>query len=441
MMRTRLLFAILVVSLVFVSCDQESKTVIDNEEIVNGNDDNGNGDNDSEPIDTSIVITEGSVVEHDFTRGEVCPLEVYLTDQEKSLLESGQAFAIELFKRDAQINSTQNTCISPLSIQVLLGLLNNGLKSDIANKMQEIMFGPDASVEAINTGFSKLSESLEATNCVLLSNAIWFKKGIALNNDFLNTGLNVYHATVKNLDFGNPQVAMDSICQWAYDNSYGLLKNLGIEVRGNTIMVLGNLVWFASAWKTPFDTHSTKPGKFTLADGSKKEVDMMQQMGIMSYSVLDKYKVLSLPFENNSFRMDFYVPTNGYTVDSIIPEIDWSAGPKGGGRVSLQMPKFTIGYSTDVRTLLSDLGMSELFNVGVFDRMTNWDRDSHLTQFKQDTKIKVEEGGVEAVAASTASYEPRGGSIYNFNIDRPFVYAIRDNATGSFLFMGRVNDI
>ena len=302
------------------------------------------------------------------------------------------------------------------------------------------MFGPDAPVEAINTGFSKLSESLEATNCVLLSNAIWFKKGIALNNDFLNTGLNVYHATVKNLDFGNPQVAMDSICQWAYDNSYGLLKNLGIEVRGNTIMVLGNLVWFASAWKTPFDTHSTKPGKFTLADGSKKEVDMMQQMGIMSYNVLDKYKVLSLPFENNSFRMDFYVPSNGYTVDSIIPEIDWTSAPKGGGRVSLQMPKFTIDYSADVRNLLENLGMSELFNVGVFDRMTNLDNNAHLTQFKQDTKIKVEEGGVEAVAASTASYEVRA-SYYNFNIDRPFVYAIRDNATGSFLFMGRVNDL
>ena len=144
-------------------------------------------------------------------------------------------------------------------------------------------------------------------------------------------------------------------------------------------------------------------------------------------------------FVNNAFRMDFYVPNSEYTLDEVIPEFDWSVKPSGG-TVKIQMPKFTMECKNDIRQLLESCGMKEMFNVGVFDRMTSKDNDAYIQNIKQDVKIKVEESGVEAVAVTLGFLNTRSGP-YNFDIDRPFVFAIRDNASGSFLFMGRVNDI
>lgn len=417
-----------------VSCQKdESSAVVEEQENVNNNVNNPETDKDS------VVITQGNVVEHAFTRADAAPLVVSLTEQEESMLESGYSFAINLFEKELAQAGSENVCISPLSVQILLGMLTNGLNDVTAARMMEIMFGQDATVDAMNSGYGKLSESLESTNCVKLSNALWLQEGERLNDHFLAIGRDVYHSTVKNLDFGVPQSAMDTICQWAYDNSYGRLKDLGLENLGsNTVMVLGNLVWFASAWQSPFDTKLTSAGTFTLADGTVRNVDMMQRKTDTYFRFLDKYNIVSLPFQNNSFRMDFYVPADDYTLDDIISLIDWSAELDESTKIGLRMPKFTIECKVDIRKLLEDCGMSEFFLPGVFDRMTSQDNDAHVDEVKQAVKIKVEEGGVEAVAATVATYVKRSGA---FTIDRPFVFAIRDNASGSFLFMGRVNDI
>ena len=432
-MKTRLLFVILL-GILTVSCQKdESSAVVEEQENVNNNGNNPETDKDS------VVITQGNVVEHAFTRADAAPLVVSLTEQEESMLESGYSFAINLFEKEMAQAGSENVCISPLSVQILLGMLTNGLNDVTAARMMEIMFGQDATVDAMNSGYGKLSESLESTNCVKLSNALWLQEGERLNDHFLAIGRGVYHSTVKNLDFSAPQSAMDTICQWAYDNSYGRLKDLGLEnLGGNTVMVLGNLVWFASAWQSPFDTKLTSAGTFTLADGTVRNVDMMQRKTDTYYRFLDKYNIVSLPFQNNSFRMDFYVPADGYTLDDIISLIDWSAELDESTKIGLRMPKFTIECKVDIRKLLEDCGMSEFFLPGIFDRMTSQDNDAHVDEVKQAVKIKVEEGGVEAVAATVATYVKRSGA---FTIDRPFVFAIRDNASGSFLFMGRVNDI
>lgn len=415
-----------------MSCQKdESSAVVEEQENVNNNGNNPETDKDS------VVITQGNVVEHAFTRADAAPLVMSLTEQEESMLESGYSFAINLFEKEMAQAGSENVCISPLSVQILLGMLTNGLNDVTAARMMEIMFGQDATVDAMNSGYGKLSESLESTNCVKLSNALWLQEGERLNDHFLAIGRGVYHSTVKNLDFSAPQSAMNTICQWAYDNSYGRLKDLGLEnLGGNTVMVLGNLVWFASAWQSPFDTKLTSAGTFTLADGTVRNVDMMQRKTDTYYRFLDKYNIVSLPFQNNSFRMDFYVPADGYTLDDIISVIDWSAELESA-KMNLRMPKFTIECKVDIRKLLEDCGMSQLFLPGVFDRMTSQDNDAHVDEVKQAVKIKVEEGGVEAVAATVATYVKRGA----FTIDRPFVFAIRDNASESFLFMGRVNDI
>jgi serpin B len=50
--------------------------------------------------------------------------------------------------------------------------------------------------------------------------------------------------------------------------------------------------------------------------------------------------------------------------------------------------------------------------------------------------ISVDEKGTEAAAASSVAI--KGLTEIEFNMNRPFIYLIRDNETGTILFVGRV---
>lgn len=57
--------------------------------------------------------------------------------------------------------------------------------------------------------------------------------------------------------------------------------------------------------------------------------------------------------------------------------------------------------------------------------------------------VKVGEKGTEAAAATAVGMGTGGGppaTASLFDADRPFLFLIRDNQTGSILFMGRVTD-
>ena len=59
--------------------------------------------------------------------------------------------------------------------------------------------------------------------------------------------------------------------------------------------------------------------------------------------------------------------------------------------------------------------------------------------------VEVNEEGTEAAAAtgvviSTKSARAEKPLIPHFRADRPFIYMIRDNESGSILFLGRMNN-
>jgi len=68
-------------------------------------------------------------------------------------------------------------------------------------------------------------------------------------------------------------------------------------------------------------------------------------------------------------------------------------------------------------------------------------RDLYIGAVLHKAFVSVDEDGTEAAAATAVimgvTSAPVGEPI-TFTVDRPFIYLIRDGATGSILFMGRV---
>jgi len=410
---------------IFVACD--NKPEMDNET------------NTDEQV-ANLELKDGTIVEHSFSLSNATPLVVDLSEQEKELLGQYDPFLKQLFTSLCEKPDNDNICFSPMSLQVLLGMILNGFDENVQSELIELFWKKDVGMDLINSSYAKTKMALENTNCVKMSNGLWLQKGFKVYDSFLNIGRNYYNSEIGNLDFkSSVQSSLDSICQWAYDNTYGKIKKLDLENFGAlTAMVLANTTWFSSEWASPFDTTNTHNGQFYRSDGQIETVKMMEKMDRMPYKIFETYNTVSLAFKHNSYRMDIVVPHDGYSIESIIPDIDWSI-PLDTGLVVLDMPKFHISSNTKMRPILEDnIGAYKLFAGGTLGNLTDESDNVHVIYINQTLEMDVSESGVEAAAGTVANVVLRS---FNIMIDRPFVFAIRDNATGSFLFMGKVNHI
>lgn len=107
--------------------------------------------------------------------------------------------------------------------------------------------------------------------------------------------------------------------------------------------------------------------------------------------------------------------------------------------VQLHLPKFKLEESYDLKSTLSNMGMSDAFNPSKADFSgMSMDRNLFLSKVFHKSFVEINEQGTEA-AAGTASemvLRIRLPSI-EFNADHPFLFFIRHNKTNSILFYGR----
>jgi serpin B len=108
--------------------------------------------------------------------------------------------------------------------------------------------------------------------------------------------------------------------------------------------------------------------------------------------------------------------------------------------VSLPRFKATIGF--DLTNTLAEMGMAKAFTpMADFSRMSSGDR-LMISVVVHKAFVDVNEEGTEAAAATGVGIKLAAAPIRQepkvFNADHPFLVLIRDTATGSVLFLGRV---
>ena len=108
------------------------------------------------------------------------------------------------------------------------------------------------------------------------------------------------------------------------------------------------------------------------------------------------------------------------------------------------MPRMELRCETSFNSSLKALGMSDAFaNNANFSKISN--KDLLVSDIHQTTFIKVDEEGTEAAAETDEVFKCKEVLIQDepleFNINRPFLYLIREKTTGTILFMGKVRKL
>ena len=111
------------------------------------------------------------------------------------------------------------------------------------------------------------------------------------------------------------------------------------------------------------------------------------------------------------------------------------------GKVSVFLPKFTMTCKFELKKVLTAMGMPHAFSPMSADFSgMNGKKDLFISAVIHKAFVDVNEEGTEAAAATATvigiTSLPQPSPV--FRADRPFVFLLRDNRSGSILFIGRV---
>jgi serpin B len=137
------------------------------------------------------------------------------------------------------------------------------------------------------------------------------------------------------------------------------------------------------------------------------------------------------------------VPTHSADINALIGEItpetwdDWM-GRFQTREINVEVPRFTLEYEQVLNNVLGALGMEIAFGGGAdFSRITASGGLS-IDEVRHKTFLEVNEEGTEAAAVTSVSMIRMGPPSVVCN--RPFIFAIRENHSGTILFIGKMMD-
>jgi serpin B len=110
--------------------------------------------------------------------------------------------------------------------------------------------------------------------------------------------------------------------------------------------------------------------------------------------------------------------------------------------VELSMPKFSFESPYDLKETLAGMGMPAAFDPGQADFSgMDGSKSLYIGNVFHKAFVAVDEKGTEAAAATAVVVElasaPLGPDVV-LTVDRPFIFVIRHNPSGSLLFAGRL---
>ena len=243
----------------------------------------------------------------------------------------------------------------------------------------------------------------------------------------------------------NAEGARLDVNAWVSERTEGRIPELlppGV-VDELTRLVLVNAIYLKAAWLAPFDEKATAPGAFKRLDGSTIDVPTMHDTLGLRYAEGDGWQAVELPYVGRQLAMLVVVPDDLASFEAGLDgaALDTIVGALEDERVALSLPRFGIESKLTLKDVLSAMGMPLAFDptAADFSGITSVD-DLYISAVIHQANIDVDEEGTEAAAAtavvvSTTSLPP---PPIPMNVDRPFLFALRDLETGAILFLGRV---
>lgn len=376
------------------------------------------------------------------------------------------AFSLNLFAAAAA--KTPDVALSPISLAAVTGLALAGAtqNSETQSELTSAMRMPGGQTVLARALQAALDGEKSCGVKMVIGTSAWVADGV--REEYQSAVAKIFGAHVQKL----PEDAAE-INDWVAQKTGGMISRVMDEIEAGTVALLVSAVYFQAAWTRAFAEEETVDGTFRGGDSdipvkmmtregahwAYAEIGLSHTRGRAKASGGGALKLLEMPYgDAGRYSAVLGLPVFGSSVDDAIADIgNWDAwmGEMDKTRVlvaRLAVPRFRIEYGVaSMKGTLEEMGVRAAWGPpkvvngkveALFEQMTA-DPDVFLSDVLHKVVIEVSEKGTKAAAASVAVIKTRSLSPTNeidMIVDKPFLFAIRDNLTKSVLFLARVDN-
>uniref|UniRef100_A0A8C3X290 Plasminogen activator inhibitor 1 n=1 Tax=Catagonus wagneri TaxID=51154 RepID=A0A8C3X290_9CETA len=340
-------------------------------------------------------------------------------------------FGVKVFQQVVQASKDRNVVFSPYGVASVLAMLQLTTAGDTQQQIQEAMqfkIEEKGMAPALHQLYKELMGPWNKDE-ISTADAIFVQRDLKLVQGFMPYFFRLFRTTVKQVDFSEVERARFIVNDWVKRHTKGMINDLLGQgaVDQLTRLVLVNALYFNGQWKMPFPEKGTHHRLFHKSDGSTVSVPMMAQTNKFNYS---KCKTPSFP-KLHGYCIPGAVPSKGG--ETLEDTLDDRAGCS-----LLHVCRFSLESEVDLRRPLENLGMTDMFRPNQADFSHLSDQEPlYVSRALQKVKIEVNESGTVA-SSSTAVIVSARMAPEEIIMDRPFLFVVRHNPTGTVLFIGQV---
>lgn len=283
-----------------------------------------------------------------------------------------------------------------------------------------------------------------------MANALWLQKDYQFLPTYLKQVQSNYDAAFEQADFiRETEASRQKINRWVADKTNKKIEELlqqGV-LNTQTRLVLTNAVYFKGDWAMQFPKDNTKDTPFYINKKDTVNVPMMYQKETFKFADRDDVLLLELPYKGKSLNMLILLPK---AVDGIgqleeklsIDQLNQWQESFFKQEVMVFLPRCKMTSQFSLADTLKAMGMTDAFTGAADFSGMDGTHNLSISAVVHKAFVDVNEEGTEAAAATgvTVGLTSMPAEPKMFCADHPFIFMIRDYATNSILFIGRVTD-
>ena len=382
------------------------------------------------------------------------------SSEAKSVAEGNNAFALDLYNRLK--GQPENLFFSPYSISAGMGMVWAGARGQTGQEIAGVMHFK-LPQNSLHTAFGELGgrmNNVQHWNHLTLreANSFWFQRDYPLMAAFTNLIRVNYDAEGHAVDFAHSaQHAGEEISAWIEKKTGGRIKR-ACDAAGlgpDTRLALCNAIYFKGEWANQFKRSQTESAPFHISTNESITVPMMRQKAHFrivhdnDFDFDDEHKLnlLEMPYYGRDISMVILLPQEKDGLAALEQQLtlaqlnSWLGmlDAESPHEANIALPRFTIRRNIDMVPRLKESGITSLFDGNADLSSMEPTKNLKVSDFLHEAFVEVNEHGTEATAMNLVVAKTKGITDHLW-MDHPFIFLIRENTTGSILFLGRMLD-
>lgn len=364
---------------------------------------------------------------------------------------AGNALLADTTASLLEVDPGSNGAVAPSALGTVLAQLELGAGGRTASELAHLLGLAPGGSRSLPAEWASLDAAL-GSDARTGGTSLWQRSALFVARDavvrpaYLDAVAAGFGDTIWRADFGgDPGAVAAAIDSWSRQVTDAALPPLLARdsLAADTQLVAANALRFESAWASSdrFLPAQTSPAAFSLLDGRQATVEMMHLSSTLPASDSGGITAVELPYRGGRFSALALLPdrsgedaltalATGLTPSRLSALV---AGLRRSG-VDLSLPRFSFTTTSSLAPALRAAGAGGLFSATAdFSGISSV--PLRLDQVAQSMRVSVDERGTDIATATAASTRLVASSrhLVVADLDRPFLFLVRDDATGAVL--------